>query len=168
MTFFKQIPIFLLITVSTTAQDLRREINRDVWIPFCYALANLDTAGYLYVHSKNLIRVERNTGKVCGYYQYAQQIKEGFKQAEINKQKSPDIKFTMELRFLERMASANQAYEVGYYKSSLRLIDGTERKYYSQFHVSLIKEEGMWKILTDSSMPLPGLTEDEFLKAKTL
>jgi hypothetical protein len=169
MIFFRQLAIiFLTTTTCVTAQDFSSEINRDVWKPFCEALINLDTTRYLSVHSKQLIRAERSNGKVYGFTEYANQTKAGFEQAKVNKQKSPNVKFSMELRFLERVASTDRAYEIGYYKSSLQLADGSVTNYYSQFYVSLVKENGAWKILTDSSQPLPHLPESEFQKAQTL
>jgi len=150
------------------AQTPQTEINEQVWKPFCQGLRNLDTTQYLSVHSIALIRAERSNQKVYTYDVYSQNTKNGFAGALANKTKSPDIRFHMELRFLQRVASAWVAYEVGYFKSMLSFPDGRQQVYYSQFHVSLRKEAGVWKILTDSSLPMPALTEEEFLKAQPL
>lgn len=156
---------FMTSTLQLAAQNHYNEINDQVWKPFCEALMQLDTVQYLSVHSKELIRTERTNQKIYGYGDYAHNTKQGFEKGMDNAKKSPDIKFSVELRFLERAASHVLAYEIGYFKSMLTFPDGRKQSYFSQFHVSLKKENGRWKIFTDSSLPLPNFTEEEFQKA---
>lgn len=153
---------------NVNAQTIQMEINDQVWKPFCESLTSLDTATYLSVHAKELIRIERENKKIYGYDYYCATTKAGFEQSIVQSKKMPGIKFEVELRFLERIATDTLAYETGYYKSVLTLPDGRAVKYYSNFHVTLKKISDKWKIFVDSSLPLPQLTEDEFLKAKPM
>jgi hypothetical protein len=55
------------------------------------------------------------------------------------------------LRFIQRIASTDKAFEVGYYKStSTNTTTGEKRSGYGKFHVLLRKENGVWKILMDA------------------
>jgi hypothetical protein len=50
------------------------------------------------------------------------------------------------------MASNDQAFEVGYYKTtSANIVSGEKRNGYGKFHVLLGKENGVWKILMDAA-----------------
>ena len=55
----------------------------------------------------------------------------------------------MDLRFTERIASENQAMEVGIYEVITNK-SGNVRTFYGRFHVALRKENGTWKILVDT------------------
>lgn len=160
--------VICCLPLSIFAQSPQHAINEQVWIPFCEALKDLDTAQYLLVHSKSLIRAEHSNQKIYGYATYAENTKAGFAQARVNATQNPDIKFDVELRFLDRLAGGELAFETGYYKSTLTFPNGKQNTYYSQFYVSLRKENNRWKILTDSSLPLPHLTEQEFNRAKPI
>jgi hypothetical protein len=159
--------LFSSIGLSSFGQT-EKEINEQVWKPFIKAQIDLDEQTYLSIHSSDIIRTERTNKKVYGYNTYAETIHEGFKRAYEAKEKGSKVELNVELRFLERISSEEYAYEVGYYKSKLIMPTGKEIVYYSQFHVSLRKENGSWKILTDSSLPMPDLTEDLFLTAKPM
>ena len=158
--------LLILCTLSATAQTA--EINEQVWKPFCEGLSTLDTTRYLSVHSRHLIRAEIGNKKIYGYDQYSNNTRHGFEQALKSKHTSPEVQFSVELRFLDRISSNDRAYEVGYFKSTLSFPDGRTHVYYSPFYVALIREGGRWKIRTDSSLPLPQLTEEEFKKAQPL
>jgi hypothetical protein len=154
--------------LKLSAQTIQTEINNQVWKPFCRSLMSLDTAAYMSLHDKELIRVERGNKKIYGYDYYRTNTKVGFEQSLIQNKKSPGVTFEVELRFLERIATNTMAYEVGYYKSVITFTDGRISKYYSKFHVSLKKTNDKWKILIDASLPMPQLTEEEFLKASPI
>jgi ketosteroid isomerase-like protein len=166
----KRFPCILLFALPLYgfAQNQQLAINEQVWKPFCEALTALDTSRYLSVHSQRLVRVERANKKIYGYEVYRQNTLRGFETALQNRQAAPDVHFGVELRFLERIASDELAFEVGYYKSTLQFPDGRKQIYYSQFYVTLIRESGQWRIATDASLPLPQLTEQEFLKASAM
>lgn len=164
---FVLILIGLTVQGSILAQQFSNEINDQVWKPFMKALVEGNADDYLSLHSNELVRVERTNKKVYGLAEYTKIIKEGFQRSkDVQKQQPGKIEFTVEIRFLERTASQNLAYEVGYFKSKLVFPKGEERIYYSEFHVSLRKEDGRWKILTDASLPKAELKEEEFLKAQ--
>ena len=166
----KRFPYILLFALPLYgfAQNQQLAINEQVWKPFCEALVALDTSRYLSVHAQQLIRVERTSKKIYGYDEYRKNTIRGFEAALRNQQSAPKVRFSVELRFLERIASDELAFEVGYYKSILQFPDGRQQIYYSQFYVTLIREMGQWKIATDASLPLPQLTEQEFLLASPM
>jgi ketosteroid isomerase-like protein len=151
--------------VETFAQTDQQEIDEQVWIPFTKAITARDPEAFISLHSKDLIRAERNGGKVKNFDQYKQGMMESWpKYAEYAKQKS--IKHTFELRFLERHSNGEQAFEVGYFKNETTTPDGEARASYGQFHVALRKENGVWKILVDSDSDNGGsITEEMFVSA---
>jgi len=113
------------------------------------------------VHSKDLVRSSRDDKGVYNYDQYK-------KQNELGDQRSKS-KRSIELHFLERLASENQAYEVGVYKTTMVNNNGESRSFYGKFHVVMRKENGIWKILVDSDSSENGtIGEDDFLEAKPL
>lgn len=63
--------------------------------------------------------------------------------------KQNNRKRSIELRFTNRMASADRAFDIGYYKTTYHL-PGGDRSFYGKFHVALRKENGTWKILLDT------------------
>lgn len=141
--------LFILISIAAVSQNTEREINERVWKPFTKAIMTQDIEGFIQLHSKEVMRVERDTKKILNYDQYKTDMEKswpGWKES-LAKNKS---KYTFELRFLERCSNGNQAFEVGYFKNESTTASGEKRAYYGQFHVALRKENGIWKILVDS------------------
>jgi ketosteroid isomerase-like protein len=163
--------LLCLLALSASAAraatgDAQDEIDAQVWRPFIQAQLSLDHAAYFGLHSRDVVRVERNTGRVQGYAAYAEQVVQGFRQAA--EAIKSGAKAEIDMRFTERAASGDLAYEVGYYKTRLTLPTNKQTLYYSQFHVALRKENGRWKILTDSSLPMPGMEEAEFQTGRVI
>ena len=127
------------------SDSLQKVINEQVWKPFIKAFNSDDIEALSAVHSKDVIRVIQDDNQVIGYDQYFKKIPGSTKAKWI------DWKKNIELRFLQRIASDDKAFEVGYYKTtSTNAVTGEKRTGYGKFHVLLRKEKGVWKILMDA------------------
>jgi ketosteroid isomerase-like protein len=149
----KRMAKFLLVTLSllycglsfSQTDNLQQEINEQVWKPFVKAFNNNDNEAFKAVHSKEVIRVIRDDNRLLGYDEYFKKVPES------EKAKWANWKKNIELRFIQRIASTDKAFEVGYYKStSTNTTTGEKRGGYGKFHVLLRKENGVWKILMDA------------------
>ena len=137
----------LLLSNFTFSQPggLQKEINDQVWKPFIQAFNNNDDDAFSAVHSKDVIRVMQDENRVIGYDEYFQKIPDSAKMKWAN------WKREIELRFLQRIASKDKAFEVGYYKTtSINVVTQEKRTSFGKFHVLLRKENGVWKILMDA------------------
>lgn len=133
------------VSVFSQSDSLQRQINEQVWKPFIKAINNGDNEALSTVHSKEVARVMQDDGKIIGYNEYFKKMPDSIKA------KWSDWKSNIELRFLQRIASADKAYEIGYYKTtSTNSKTGEKRTGYGKFHVLLRKENGVWKILMDA------------------
>ncbi|HET6768976.1 MAG TPA: nuclear transport factor 2 family protein [Chitinophagaceae bacterium] len=160
----KRIPalIVLLLYGSTLFPQNNKntkEINEQVWHPFIKAFANGDDELFKSVHSKEVLRVMRDDGAILDYEQYFKKIPDSIKAKWGNWKKD------IELRFIQRIASDDKAFEVGFYKTtSTNSQTGEQRKNFGWFHVLLRKENGVWKILMDADTG-EGASEENFNKA---
>ena len=97
------------------------------------------------MHSKEVIRVERDANHIFGFDQYFKKVPDSVKAKWVKQKKN------IELRFIQRIAANDKAFEVGYYKTtSTNLAIGQTRTGYGKFHVLFRKENGDWKILMDA------------------
>jgi ketosteroid isomerase-like protein len=159
-----------LLTISMLAlgQGAKTEINEQVWKPFIKTLLSHDVEGFMNLHSKDVMRVERDHGHILNFDQYKKDLNmswPAWKQSmEVEKTKN-----AFELRFLERISNGDQAFEVGYFKNETTSVNGEKRTGYGQFHVALRKENGVWRILVDSdSNNNRTITEEMFQAAKPM
>src|SRR6266498_478411 len=144
-------------TAFAQTDSLQKEINEQVWKPFIKAFNNNDNEAFKAVHSKDVIRVIQDNNQVMGYDQYFRNIPDSIKT------KWKDWKKNIELRFLQRIASKDKAFEVGYYKTTTtNAVSGEKRTGFGEFHVLLRKENGVWKILMDADAN-EGTNEEIFL-----
>jgi ketosteroid isomerase-like protein len=161
--------IFIVIAcvinfLSTEAQPAQKEINTQVWKPFIQTFSTYDVEGFMAIHSKDLVRAPRDSKSISNYYEYKKQNDQGRSRGLERPSKRG-----IELRFLERIASENQAYEVGIYKTSVTNTQGESQSFYGKFHVVLRRENGIWKILVDSdSSENQSIGEPEFLAASAM
>lgn len=159
-----------ILACSTLAvgQSAKKEINEQVWKPFIIAITTQDIGTFIQLHSKDVMRVERNARHIMNYDQYKNDLEKSWpawKQTIQVEKKT----YTFELRFLERLAKDNMAYEVGYFKNEIVNPKGEKYISYGQFHVALRKENGTWKILVDSDSHLNRtITEEMFQAAKPM
>ena len=144
---------FLLATASllyssfsfSQMDNFQKEINEQVWKRFIKSFNNDDNEGFRAVHSKEVTRVIQDDNRLLGYDEYFKEVPDSVKAKWGNWKKN------IELRFIQRIASADKAFEVGYYKStSANAATGEKRTGYGKFHVLLRKENGVWKILMDA------------------
>ncbi|MGB8194937.1 MAG: nuclear transport factor 2 family protein [Chitinophagaceae bacterium] len=163
----KKLFLILMVTLSTisiNAQsgNAQQEINAQVWKPFIEAFSSYDADKFMSVHSKDMMRVTQDDKKLLTHPQYAAEMKDGDTRSKANKRKR-DI----ELRFINRIAAADRAFEIGYYKTTSYAPDGTPRSFYGKFHVSLRKEDSQWKITLDTDTS-KGVTEADFNAASPM
>lgn len=159
--------ILLLLSVisfEAYSQDHTKEINEQVWKPFIKTFHERDAAGFLAVHSKDLVRSSRDAKTVLTWDGYLKQQREGNEWSKKN-----DVSRDLELRFTERIANATQAIEVGIYKTTTVNNTGERRSLFGRFQVVLRKENGTWKILVDTdSSEGNTIGEKDFLKAQPM
>lgn len=160
----KRIRILILLLCSgfiLVAQNNKntKEINEQVWHPFIKGFANGDDELFKSVHSKEVIRVMQDDRAILDYQQYFKKIPDSIKA------KWSNWKRDIELRFIQRIASDDKAFEVGFYKTTSRNSQtGEQRESFGRFHVLLRKENGIWKILMDADTG-EGASEENFNKA---
>lgn len=156
--------MLFLTCVSGSAQNLQQEINDQVWKPFINTFSTGDSEGFMALHSKDVIRSARDGNQVKDWESYRRSTVKGDEW-----DKAANRKRVIELRFLERMASATQAVEVGIYKTTYINADGTRQDYFGKFLAVLRKENGTWKILVDTDSSEGGtINENSFNAAKPM
>jgi len=169
MPFSKNIILFLfsVFSISCLAQDsdaqIHKEINQEVWKPFCESYASLDVETYNNLHSDEVIRATPWGIRVGD--EYKNHNAERFK---ISKEKGTNR--TIELWFEHRKSTPKVSYEVGYYKVTYKNNDSLKYSY-GRFHVVLKKENGVWKIIQDwDTDKINGVevTEKDWLKGTPL
>ena len=116
------------------------------------------------VHSKDAIRSARESKSVLNWDEYYRQQLAGDQQDIKEKRKR-----TLELRFTERINGKDKAIDVGVYKTTYLLPDGSKQDFFGRFHVAMRKENGVWKILVDTdSTEGNTIGEKEFLSASPM
>jgi ketosteroid isomerase-like protein len=156
--------LLLLLSPALICQDIQKEISNQVWKPFIKTFTEYDTEGFMALHSKDLIRSSRDGNSVLEWTTYYNNTRDGELRAKMANRKR-----AIDLRFLERISSTNQAVEVGIYKTTSFQSDGTARDFYGKFLVVLRKENGVWKILVDTDSSEGGtINAQSFLDAKPL
>jgi len=164
MKYIGIIVFLMLNALASFAQDYQREINEQVWKPFLKASNEFDGEGFMAIQSKDLIRVGIDDKVIHGYSKYEEGILPGFKRLR----EEGKVVRTTEVRFIERITSADLSYETGYFKSVTRLSSGELRTRYTRFYFILRKESSVWKILVDSDARGTDVTEEMFQSAQPL
>lgn len=159
MLFF--VAVLLMQAWGYAQGNIQKEIDEQVWKPFVAAFNSFNQEEFAAVHSKDIIRVIQDDKIIWGYNQYFPEPKKD------GQTQTPNHKRTLELRFIQRIADNDKAFEVGYYKTSYQMQDGSQRSGYGKFHVVLRKEEGKWKILVDADTN-QGASKEEFEKASPI
>ena len=147
MKQFFWIGLFFCFSNSTFSQtdNFQKEINEQVWKPFIKSFNSGDDEGFKAVHSKEVMRVLQDGNRIMGYDEYFKKVPDSIKAKWYEWEKN------IELRFIQRIAAADRAFEVGYYKTtSTNSKTGEKRTGYGKFHVLLRKENRQWKILMDA------------------
>ena len=150
--------LLLILNIIVEAQvNYQKEINEQVWKPFIETFSNNNQEGFKAVHSKDIIRVMQDDKTIWGYDQY-------FPAQKTNTGDWSKYKKSIELRFIQRIAGNDKAFEVGYYNTRTIAPDGKQHSSFGKFHVVLRKENGVWKILVDADSGKEA-SEEEFKKA---
>lgn len=135
---------FLCFIHVTIAQEdsVHKKINADMYGNFSKAFETLDYDLFASIHSKEMIRISGNGGKIekAGIY-----LKRYEKRWGVHSKKPALIDF----RLFERIYSDSLVSDRGIYKVTY-IDDNNQTKYsYGQFHVILKMEDGNWKIWVD-------------------
>jgi len=149
------------ICVAQT-DSLQKEINEQVWKPFIKSFNEMNTDGFMAVHSKEMSRVSQDGKSIYGYEKYYEESKYWNERS-----KREGRKHNIELRFTQRIAGNDRGFEVGYYKTTSIQPNGESRSSYGKFHVLLRKENNKWKILMDADAS-EKTDEPVFLSAQAL
>ena len=164
MKLLTSILLIAFLISSADAQDLRKEINTQVWKPFIEAYNSFDTEKFMSVYSRNLIRVTNNKKKIFDYSEYKLNINR-----ENHFNKNYKIKAALEIRFTSRIHEKDLGYEAGILKIKLTDNNGKPATIYSRFQVLLKKESVTWKIFFDTdTSEASTVSETDFNKAEAL
>jgi|GEM_PF-406872 hypothetical protein len=154
--------LLLLAGMILNAQTAKEQINEQVWKPFIRHFSEGNTAEFMALHSKQVIRFGlEGTPNSLDWETYRAGQQHG---DERNRQEQR--KRTIDLRFEHRTAVDSFAYEIGYYRTSYELEGQPRQDFFGKFNVILKKELGQWKILLDSDHG--GISEADFWKAQPL
>lgn len=142
-TFF--VFVFLVSTFSNSyATELEnlKAINQ-VYHQFIQSFELLDANLFAQIHSEKLIRIPGGK-QIIDYKTYVENQRSSFEKA----QKENSTR-SIYLRFIERVNNDSVSSERGIYKFIKNENLPGEKISYGKFHVLMIKENGMWKILMD-------------------
>ena len=154
----------VLTSMVVVAQDMRSQIETDVWQPLFRGSNTFDADLFLSAQSRNLVRVAVDQKVAYGVDRYAREIREGFKRA-----KERRIVRRSEARFTDRSVDGDYALESGYFRSEVVMPTGEKRIRYSRFEFVLRREAGKWKILVDRDTSAgPEITEEIYLRASPM
>jgi ketosteroid isomerase-like protein len=164
MKLFLSIILTAIASISTFAQDLKGEINTQVWKPFIEAYNSFNTEKFMSVYSKNVVRVPVDQKMIFDFTEYKKNIN---RENQFNK--NYKIKAALEIRFTNRIHQRDIAYETGILKIRMTDNNGKPATIYSKFQVVLKKENGIWKITFDTdSTESNTVSESEFNKAEKM
>lgn len=139
--------ILLIIALASYSQNLvsNKEIDEQIWKPFMKSFGNGDDATFQSLHSKEVIRVVVDGNEIYGFDQYFKPVPDSIKIKDAIFEKS------IEIRHKKRVSSAENAFEIGYYKTTYKNLK-TDKSIsgYGKFTVLLNKENGFWKIVMDA------------------
>jgi hypothetical protein len=139
--------ILLIITIASYSQNQvsNKEIDEQIWKPFMKSFGNGNDLAFQSLHSKSVIRVVVDGNQIYGFDEYFKPVPDSIKAKGLNYEKS------IEIRHLKRVSSDDNAFEVGYYKTSYKdTRTGSIRSSYGKFTVLLKKENEFWKIVMDA------------------
>ena len=159
------LPAFLPLFLPAQPEDeIQRTINDDVWKPFLKAYAAFDTEAFMAVHTRDVIRINRDGKHIVVGEEYRENQEKSNRRNRDNQ-----VRRTIEFRFTERFVREDLAYEVGYYKVRSSKGDEEERIFYGEFQVILKKQDGKWKLFVDADTSYDGsLTEEDFQRGSPM
>lgn len=158
--------LFLITTNVGLAQEanLQQEINDQVWRPFIKTYGAFDTEGFMAIHTKDVVRINRDGQSIRIGEEYNESMQSSNKRSIENGSKR-----TIEFTFLERIARPEVAFEVGYYKVTYTPKGKDPRVFYGKFQVLLKKVNERWQLDIDSDTSNNGkFTEENFQSGKKM
>ncbi|WP_438424422.1 hypothetical protein [Aquimarina macrocephali] len=137
------ITFLFFIHVAVAQEDaIHEKINADMYGNFSKAFETLDYNLFASIHSKEMIRISGNGGKIEKAIVY---LKGYQKRWSVASRKPAPIDF----RLFERIYSNSLVSDRGIYRVAY-IDDNNQTKHsYGQFHVVLKMEDGDWKIWID-------------------
>lgn len=160
----KTLTVFTLLFISTCclSQDVKTEINQQVWKPLIEGYNTFSTDKFMSVYSKEVVRVPVDENKIFNYTEYRRNIN---RENQFNK--NYNIKAALEVKFTQRIHTPSHAYEKGILQIKMTDNNGKPATIYSAFQVVVRKESSGWRIIFDSDSS-KGVTEKEFLAAQPM
>lgn len=150
--------LFAMHLANAQDYSIQKTIDEQVWLPFIKTYSAFDGEGFNALHTKNVLRAGP-WGILQGEEYHTANLKNSSQAKAAGEQRS------IAFRFEHRVAKADVAYEVGYYKV-ISTRNGEKRIFYGRFDVVLRKVDGSWKIAQDWDVDdINGekLTEADFL-----
>ena len=130
--------LLFILSLSCFAQNVQKEIDQQVWIPFTQAWEANDGTAYNAVHTEDVWRI--NPGRLL--------VGDEYKKRNAERMSGQPKESIIEFSFETRTSNGDNAYEVGYYRITAPR-DGGNQYYVGRFHVALKKVNGVWKITQD-------------------
>ncbi len=129
------------------SEEVKAQINKDVWAPFQKSYSNLDSELFMSIQSKEIVRVEMDNNKLLHYAQYR-----AWNERFFDMVRKRDAEIKIEFSFTHRMYMGTTAFEAGYYcfKSKHKGDADFAIRGYGAFQVTLKKEAGKWRIVSDA------------------
>lgn len=152
----------LFLWTISHAQSAQKEINDQVWTPFLEAYASGDVSQFMSVHAHEVLRIPQDENKIIRFKDYQEHMQEV---NNYNQQNGYTV--SLQLRFIQRLAQDDRAFEAGIYEYQRVDKAGKVDKFYGKFHVVLIKENNRWKIWLDADTS-EGASEQTFRVAKSM
>jgi len=138
---------FLFVCLSSQLQTQAQSkkclntINNQIWSNFTKAFETFDHELFASLHTEDLVRVGGNSKLIRNKTDYIN----GYSSRWANN-KTPQ---TISFRFIERICNKNKASERGIYKLTVNKGLPNEQSYFGKFHVIILKESDLWKLLVD-------------------
>lgn len=157
---------YVFLSWDSASQNIHKEINNQIWRVQLDAMNSNQADKFMSVMSDDVIQVSYSRRTITNKEQFHNLASLTYKRLVDKK-----LSRSMEFRFLNRIATASNAFEDGFYKYELINEKLDKQVYYGYFQVVLRKETESWKVLVDyDSDNYNGLpvTKDLFENAKTL
>lgn len=146
-------------TVFAQENTEQEQINKDVWFNFMQAYQDLDASLFNQIHTDDVIRTVVDGNRMYLGKEYKDKNLEVF-----NNWNAKRVDQKIEFSFISRVQKEGYAYEIGIYK--LTRTNGTlSNSYYGKFNVILRKENGIWRIMSDSDTNEKGTIDESHFDA---
>ncbi|UII75746.1 nuclear transport factor 2 family protein [Flagellimonas sp. HMM57] len=148
------------------SEELLDSIKTEIWIPFMESYAYLDSDKLKSIHSDEIVRITLDQNNI----QTGQDYLENFSgYIDDVKQQGGGLDISFVILSTAINETEDIAYQTGYYRFSSKQKGEKDLSIrgYGKFHVTLKKEEGLWKLVLDSDKRIQ-LSHNEFNGQKTI